>query len=41
VGITRAKRELIITWNTGNRPSEKLQPAVPFIALRDYWESKR
>jgi DNA helicase-2/ATP-dependent DNA helicase PcrA len=41
VGITRAKRDLIITWNTGNRPSEKLQPAVPFIALRDYWESKR
>ncbi len=40
VGITRAKRDLIITWNTGNRPSEKLQPAVPFIALRDYWESR-
>lgn len=40
VGITRAKRDLIITWNTGRRPSEKLQPAVPFIALRDYWESK-
>jgi len=40
VGITRARRDLIITWNTGNRPSEKLQPAVPFIALRDYWESK-
>jgi DNA helicase-2/ATP-dependent DNA helicase PcrA len=40
VGITRAKRDLIITWNTGNRPSVKLQPAIPFIALRDYWESK-
>jgi DNA helicase-2/ATP-dependent DNA helicase PcrA len=40
VGITRAKRDLIITWNTGNRATEKLQPAIPFIALRDYWESK-
>ncbi|MGD9147870.1 MAG: 3'-5' exonuclease, partial [Anaerolineae bacterium] len=40
VGITRAKRDLIITWNTGNRPSGRLQPAIPFIALRDYWESK-
>lgn len=32
VGITRAKRDLIITWNTGRR-RDKLQPAVPFIAL--------
>jgi DNA helicase-2/ATP-dependent DNA helicase PcrA len=37
VGITRAKRELIITWNTG-RPQTPQQPAVPFIALRTYWE---
>ena len=38
VGITRAKRDLILTWNTGRRRAEKLQPAVPFIALHDYWE---
>jgi len=36
VGITRAKRELIITWNTGRRGD--LQPAVPFIALHTFWE---
>jgi DNA helicase-2/ATP-dependent DNA helicase PcrA len=36
VGITRAKKELIITWNTGRRGDA--QPAVPFIALHDFWE---
>ena len=33
VGITRARRELIITWNTGRQGS--LQPALPFVALRE------
>jgi DNA helicase-2/ATP-dependent DNA helicase PcrA len=37
VGITRAKRELVITWNSG-RPKMPRQPAVPFIALHTYWE---
>ncbi len=36
VGITRAKKELVITWNTGRRGD--LQPAVPFIALQTFWE---
>jgi DNA helicase-2/ATP-dependent DNA helicase PcrA len=36
VGITRAKKELIITWNTGRRGDS--QPAVPFIALHTFWE---
>ncbi len=36
VGITRAKKELIITWNTGKRGDQ--QPAVPFIALQTFWE---
>jgi DNA helicase-2/ATP-dependent DNA helicase PcrA len=40
VGITRAKRDLIITWNTG-RPQVSSQPAVPFIALKTYWEGER
>ena len=40
VGITRARRELIVTWNTGRRPSEKLQPAVPLIALLDHWQRR-
>jgi DNA helicase-2/ATP-dependent DNA helicase PcrA len=36
VGITRTKKELIITWNTGRRGD--LQPAAPFIALHTFWE---
>jgi DNA helicase-2/ATP-dependent DNA helicase PcrA len=37
VGITRAKKELIITWNNGRR-GESL-PAVPLLALKSYLES--
>jgi len=40
VGITRAKRDLVITWNTGRR-QKPLQPAVPFIALHAYWEERK
>jgi DNA helicase-2/ATP-dependent DNA helicase PcrA len=40
VGITRARRDLIVTWNTGRRRTEKLQPAVPVVALQDYWETR-
>ena len=36
VGITRAKKELIMTWNTGRRGDQ--QPAVPLIALQTFWE---
>jgi len=36
VGITRAKTDLIMTWNSGRRGDQ--QPAVPFIALRTFWE---
>ena len=39
VGITRAKRDLIVTWNTGRSPSGALQPAAPLIALHAWWES--
>jgi DNA helicase-2/ATP-dependent DNA helicase PcrA len=35
VGITRARKDLIVTWNSGRRGD--LQPAVPFIALRTFW----
>ena len=38
VGITRAKRDLIVTWNTGRSPSGALQPAAPLIALQAWWE---
>ena len=39
VGITRAKRDLIVTWNTGRSPTGALQPAAPLIALQAWWES--
>jgi DNA helicase-2/ATP-dependent DNA helicase PcrA len=38
VGITRAKRELIVTWNTGKYGKEPKQPALAFTVLRTYWE---
>ena len=38
VGITRAKRELIVTWNTGRDGG--LLPAEPFQALLGYWEKR-
>lgn len=36
VAITRARRELIITWNSGRKGD--LQPALPFVALQTFWE---
>ncbi|HET7087614.1 MAG TPA: ATP-dependent helicase [Anaerolineae bacterium] len=41
VGITRARRELIITWNTGQRDDNPRQAAAPFLALYTYWESQQ
>lgn len=41
VGITRAKRELIITWNKGDpnrRQEQPLSAAIPLIALKTYLE---
>ena len=38
VGITRAKRELIITWNTGKRRDST--EAVALQALRDFWNKR-
>jgi len=38
VGITRAKKELVITWNSGRRGDS--QPALPFVALQAYWENR-
>ncbi|UCC65400.1 MAG: ATP-dependent helicase [Anaerolineae bacterium] len=39
VGITRARRDLVVTWNTG-RPQVPQRPAVPFITLRAHWENE-
>jgi len=39
VGITRARRELVITWNTGRLGN--LKPATPFGALVEFWSAYR
>jgi DNA helicase-2/ATP-dependent DNA helicase PcrA len=39
VGITRAKKELVMTWNSGRRGDQG--QAVPFTALRTYWEERQ
>ncbi|MCK4725229.1 MAG: hypothetical protein KAT29_05490, partial [Anaerolineales bacterium] len=38
VGITRAKRDLVITWNTGRDGG--LRPAKSFLALMGHWEEQ-
>ncbi len=39
VGITRAKRELIISWNSGRRG--EATPALPFAAIHQWWQQRR
>ncbi len=39
VGITRARKELIVTWNSGRRG--EAQPALPFVALQSYWNEEQ
>lgn len=38
VGITRARKELIVTWNTGRRGDSV--EATPLVALRTFWEKE-
>ena len=38
VGITRARKELVITWNTGKRTGAPAQPALPLLELIDFLE---
>jgi DNA helicase-2/ATP-dependent DNA helicase PcrA len=41
VGITRARRELIVTYNTGRRhDTEPLPPALAFSALAEFVKTK-
>jgi len=42
VGITRAKQELVVTWNVGQQYQTKPdnQPALPFVALQTWWENR-
>ncbi len=37
VGITRAKKELILTWNTGRQGDQT--PAIPFVELQGWLEN--
>src|SRR5258706_11226831 len=37
VGITRAKKDLVITWNSGRQGDA--QPSLAMEALRGWWES--
>ena len=41
VGITRATRELILTWNTGRLDNAPSQPAAPFLALYTFLEQRK
>jgi DNA helicase-2/ATP-dependent DNA helicase PcrA len=36
VGLTRARRDLIVTWNTGR--TGDLTPALPLVALEAFWQ---
>ena len=38
VGITRARKELIVSWNTGRRGDAV--EATPLVALRTFWEQE-
>jgi superfamily I DNA/RNA helicase len=38
VGITRARKELVITWNNGRRGD--MRAAAPFLELLSFWETK-
>ncbi len=43
VGITRAKQELVVTWNRGQQFATKPdnQPAIPFVALQVWWAERK
>jgi DNA helicase-2/ATP-dependent DNA helicase PcrA len=38
VGLTRARKELIVTWNTGRRG--EATPALALAALQGWWETR-
>lgn len=40
VGLTRARRSLVITWNSGrsNSQGRENQAALPFVHLNSYWK---
>jgi DNA helicase-2/ATP-dependent DNA helicase PcrA len=38
VGITRARKELIITTNTGKQGN--MLPSIPLVALKEWWDAR-
>ncbi len=42
VGLTRARQELVVTWNTGrpNAGRSENRPALPFLALSQWWKDR-
>ena len=42
VGLTRAKQEIVVTWNVGQQYANKPdnQPSIPFVALQTWWEEQ-
>jgi DNA helicase-2/ATP-dependent DNA helicase PcrA len=42
VGLTRAKQEVVVTWNRGQQYANKPdnQPAIPFVALQTWLETQ-
>ena len=39
VGLTRARHELVVTWNSGR--DGRRQPAMPLVALQNFWEERK
>ncbi len=39
VGITRARKELVVTWNSGREG--RSQPALAFVYLQDFWRGSQ
>jgi DNA helicase-2/ATP-dependent DNA helicase PcrA len=37
VGITRARQQLVVTWNSGRKG--ELTPALPLVVLQDFWKA--
>ena len=38
VGLTRARKELVITWNSGRQGDA--HPAFPLVAVASFWEQE-
>jgi DNA helicase-2/ATP-dependent DNA helicase PcrA len=41
VGITRAKKELVVTWNVGGFENAPKQAAAPFLALYTWSQQEK